>query len=188
MPLLAHNLIFFEGGSDTQTIDRDILYSILDKDPKRAQAYWFISLHVLDKPNVMNYSVETFGTDFIFRVKLNLGFKDDQRVNVYLRQIVQDLITSGELPVQERKYSIYGKSNVGSFKFFFFRKSIPTKSGLSRFDEAVLNLKYAIRQVAGSKVKWYGLDTSSVTVEFVPLIVGGVRPGNRIKRIKRDNL
>ena len=92
VPLLAHNLIFFEGGSDVETIDRDILYSILDKDPKRAEAYWFISLHVLDKPNVMNYSVETFGTDFIFRVKINLGFKDDQRVNVYLRQIVQDLI------------------------------------------------------------------------------------------------
>ena len=185
VPLLAHNLIFFDGGNDVETIDRDILYSILDKDPKRAKAYWFISLHVLDKPNVMDYDVETFGTDFIFRVKLNLGFKDDQRVNVYLRQIVQDLIESGELPVQERKYSIYGGSNVGSFKFFFFRKSIPTKSGLSRFDETVLNLKYAIRQVAGSKVKWYGLDTSSVTVEFVPLIVGSNAPA---KRIKRNNL
>ena len=182
VPLLAHNLIFFEGGSDAETIDRDILYSILDKDPKRAKAYWFISLHVLDKPNVMNYEVETFGTDFIFRVKLNLGFKDDQRVNVYLRQIVQDLIESGELPVQERKYSIYGKSNVGSFKFFFFRKTVPTKTGLSRADEIILNLKYAIRKVAGSKVKWYGLDTSSVTVELVPLIVGSRAPAKRIKR------
>ena len=182
VPLLAHNLIFFEGGSDVETIDRDILYSILDKDPKRAEAYWFISLHVLDKPNVMNYSVETFGTDFIFRVKLNLGFKDDQRVNVYLRQIVQDLIESGELPVQERKYSIYGKSNVGSFKFFFFRKTVPTKEGLSRADEIILSLKYAIRKAAGSKIKWYGLDTSSVTVEPVPLIVGSRAPAKRIKR------
>ena len=182
VPLLAHNLIFFEGGSDVETIDRDILYSILDKDPKRAEAYWFISLHVLDKPNIMNYEVETFGTDFIFRVKLNLGFKDDQRVNVYLRQIVQDLIASGELPVQERKYSIYGKSNVGSFKFFFFRKTVPTKTGLSRADEIILNLKYAIRKAAGSKIKWYGLDTSSVTVEPVPLIVGSSAPAKRIKR------
>ena len=185
VPLLADNLIFFEGGSDVETIDRDILYSILDKDPKRAKAYWFISLHVLDKPNIMDYDVETFGTDFIFRVKLNLGFKDDQRVNVYLRQIVQDLIESGELPVQERKYSIYGKSNVGSFKFFFFRKTVPAKVGLSRADEIILNLKYAIRKAAGSKIKWYGLDTSSVTVEPVPLIVGSRAPA---KRIKRNNL
>lgn len=184
VPLLAHNLVFFDNGNDTETIDRDILYSILDKDPKRAEAYWFISLHVLDKPNICRYEVETFGTDYIFRVRLNLGFKDDQRVNVYLRQIVQDLIASGELPEQERKYSIYGKSNVGSFKFFFFRKTVPTKSGLSQIDETILNCKYAIRRMAGSKVQWYGLDTSSVTVEPVPLIVGGGNGGNRITRQK----
>lgn len=91
-----------------ETIDRNTLYSILDKDPKRARAYWFLSVHVLDEPNAMNYQVETFGTDYIFRVKLNLGFKNDQRVNIYLRQIVRDLLESGELPPQERKYSIYG--------------------------------------------------------------------------------
>ena len=101
------------------TIDRDILYSILDKDPKRAAAYWFISMNVTDEPDTRRYSVETYGTDYIFRVRLDLGFKCHQRVNVYLRQIVRDLIESGELPPQERKYSIYGKSDVGSFKFVF---------------------------------------------------------------------
>ena len=171
LPLLAHNLIFFENGDDMETLDRDILYSILDKEPKRAAAYWFISLHVLDKPNACNYEVETFGTDFIFRVRLNLGFKDDQRVNVYLRQIVQDLIASGELPAQDRKYSIYGKSNVGSFRFIFLRKAVPTMSSLSELDEAVLRCKYLIRRVAGSRIQWYGLDTSAVSVEPVPLIV-----------------
>ena len=185
VPMLVQNLVFLDNGRDFGSIDRDILYSILDRDPKRAKAYWFISLDVLDKPTVMDYDVETYGTDFIFRIRLNLGFKDDQHVNVYLRQIVQDLIESGELPVQERKYSIYGKSNVGSFKFFFLKKTVPTKSELSRADEIILNLKYAIRKVAGSKIKWYGLDTSSVTVELVPLVVGG---GRNTKRIRRNNM
>lgn len=184
IPMLADNLVFFDGGSDRETIERDILYSILDKDPKRAKAYWFISVNVLDKPNVMGYEVETFGTDYIFRVRLNLGFKDHQRVNVYLRQIVHDLIATGELPEQERKYSIYGKSNVGSFKFFFFRKTVPTKSGLSQADETILNLKYAIRRAAGSRVQWYGLDTSATVVDYVPLIVGG---GSDTKRLERQN-
>lgn len=149
------------------TIDRDILYSILDKDPKRAAAYWFISMNVTDEPDTRRYSVETYGTDYIFRVRLDLGFKCHQRVNVYLRQIVRDLIESGELPPQERKYSIYGKSDVGSFKFVFLHKAVPSKSELSFLDELVLNTKYAIRRVAGSKVRWYGLDTSSLVVETV---------------------
>ena len=167
------------------TIDRDILYSILDKDPKRAAAYWFISMNVTNEPDTRRYSVETYGTDYIFRVRLDLGFKCHQRVNVYLRQIVRDLIESGELPPQERKYSIYGKSDVGSFKFVFLHKAVPSKSELSFLDELVLNTKYAIRRVAGSKVRWYGLDTSSLVVETVPFIVGGKAPrSSRLERVK----
>ena len=185
IPLLAHNLVFLDkADDDPNTIDRDILYSILDKDPKRAAAYWFISVHVTDEPDTMDYSVETYGTDYIFRVSLNLGFKNDQRVNLYLRQIVGDLIKSGELPEQERKYSIYGKSPVGTFKFFMFHKSVPTKTGqLSAADEAILNIKYTIRRFAGSKEKWYGLDTSSLVVEKVPLLIGNRGDGRRIRRV-----
>ena len=185
VPPLADNLVFLDKAGESDTVDRDILYSILDKDPKRAAAYWFISMNVTDEPDTRRYSVETYGTDYIFRVRLDLGFKCHQRVNVYLRQIVRDLIESGELPVQERKYSIYGKSDVGSFKFIFLHKAVPSKSELSFADELVLNTKYAIRRIAGSKVRWYGLDTSSLVVETVPLIVGGGAPrGSRLERVK----
>lgn len=184
LPPLADNLVFLDKAGDMDTIDRDILYSILDKDPKRAAAYWFISMNVTDEPDTRRYSVETYGTDYIFRVRLDLGFKCHQRVNVYLRQIVRDLIESGELPPQERKYSIYGKSDVGSFKFVFLHKAVPSKSELSFLDELVLNTKYAIRRVAGSKVRWYGLDTSSLVVETVPFIVGGKTPrSSRLERV-----
>lgn len=117
IPLYTHNLVHLEGSNEGDTIDRDILYSILDKDPKRAQAYWFISIKVLDDPDKLNYELETFGTDFIYRVKLNIGYKCHQHINVYIRQIVQQLQTSGELPVQDKKHSIYEKSTVGGFKF-----------------------------------------------------------------------
>ena len=141
-------------------------------------------MNVTDEPDTRRYRVETYGTDYIFRVRLDLGFKCHQRVNVYLRQIVRDLIESGELPPQERKYSIYGKSDVGSFKFIFLHKAVPSKSELSFADELVLNTKYAIRHIAGSKVRWYGLDTSSLVVETVPFIVGGKTPQN--SRLERE--
>ena len=182
IPLLAHNLVYLGGGSDPETIDRDILYSILDKDTKRAQAYWFVSVNVLNEPDTMNYQLETYGTDFIYRIRLNLGFKCSQRINVYLRQIVQDLQARGELPRQDKKYSIYGESTVGTFKFCIIHKSVSTKTELSSLDELILNTKYSIRKAAGSKVKWYGLDTSSLILENVPLIVGGGENDRRITR------
>ena len=183
IPLLANNLVFVDGSQDMETVEREVLYSIFDKDPKRATTYWFISVHVLDDPSAMYYEVETFGTDFVFRVKINLGFKVDQRINVYFRNIVQDLLDSGELPLQNRKYSIYGTTQMGNFKFAFLRKSVPSKTELSALDEFVLRAKYAIREVAGSRIRWYGLDTSSLLEERVPLFVGtGVRSNRRIER------
>lgn len=182
LPLLAHNLVYLDGERDLELMDRDILYSILDKDTKRAQAYWFVNVHVINEPKTMTYELETYGTDCIFRIRLNLGFKCSQRVNIYLRQIVQDLQARGELPVQDKRYSIYGKSTVGTFKFCIIQKSVTTKTELSSLDEFVLNTKYAIRRVAGSKERWYGLDTSSLILESVPLITGGGTEQQRIQR------
>ena len=184
IPMLCNNLVYLGSNSDSEYVDRDILYSILDKDPKRAQAYWFVSVNVLNEPDVLQYRVDTFGTDFIFRVNLDLGFKRSPRVNVYLRQIVQDLQKSGELPDQDKKYSIYGPSTVGTFKFCMIRKSVTPKTELSAFDEFILNTKYLIRRMAGSKEQWYGLDTSSLILETVPLITGGGSSVHRIQRVK----
>ena len=57
---------------------------------------------------------------------------------------------------------------------------------LSGFDEAVLNTKYKVRKLAGSKEKWYGLDNSSLIVETVPLIVGSGSHRNRICRLNEE--
>ena len=179
---MAQNLVYLLSGSDIEYIDRDVLYSILDKDPKRARAYWFVSVNVLDEPDTMYYTVEKFGTECIFRVSLNLGFKCSTKVNVYLRQIVEDLQRSGEMPPQDKRYSIYGPSNVGNFKFCMIHKVVTSYSDKSSLDQLILRLKYRIRQLAGDKSKWYGLDTSSLLVETVPLVLNYGAQGRRIER------
>ena len=97
--------------------------------------------------------------------------------------LARDLLESGELPPQERKYSIYGPSQVGSFKFLMLRRAVPLMSELSRTDEIILNLKYAVRRAAGSAIQWYGLDTSSVIVEQAPLVIPSAHENE--KRIQR---
>lgn len=183
IPLLADNLVYLTSEPREDLIDRDVLYSILDKDSKRAKAYWFVDVNVLDEPGALSYSVNTFGTDYVFWVELNLGFKCSPLVNVYLRQIVRELENSGELPKQSKKYSIYGNSDIGNFKFCQIHKIIPTKTGLSRRDEFVLNTKYAIRKLSGSKIEWYGLDTSSVITEKVPIMISPSNSSGQIRRI-----
>lgn len=183
VPMLAHNLVYLDGLKDDAYIDRDILYSIIDKDHKRAQAYWFVRVNVVNEPYTMQYRVNTLGTDFIFCVDLYLGFKCRPRVNVYLRQIVHDLQASGELPKQDKQHSIYGSSSVGTFKFCVITKTVNAKTVLEGLDETIIHAKAAIKKAAGSVVQWYGLDTSAVIIENVPLIVSGGSSKHRLQRV-----
>ena len=183
IPLCSNNMVYLVKGDETEEIDRDILYSILDKEPKRADAYWFISVNTTDDPNQKHYKVETFGTDYVFRVNLYLGFKVKPSVNVYLRQIVQDLLATGELPKQIRRHSIYEPSHVGSFKFCMIRKMMPQEGDIEFWDNLLIHAKYVIRRLAGNPLQWFGLETSNVIVEYVPLFLARRQTADRLERI-----
>ena len=179
----ADNLVFLTNDSSPDLLDRDILYSILDKRPKRARTYWFINVHVTDEPYTSTYTVNTFDTNFIFKVQLQLGFKVNQRINTYLRQVVADLIETGELAPQPRAYSIYrNPGNVGDFRFCMLRKVLAPESNLSPRDYRTMNAKYAIRSHCGSPDRWYGLENSSIIFETVPLF-SQVKPATTLTRI-----
>ena len=169
-PLLADNLVFLTNDSSFDKLDRDVLYSILDKRPKRAKAYYFLNVQVTDEPYTHEYIVNNFDTDFLFKVQLRLGFKVNQRVNTYLYQIVSDLVSSNQIAAQNHKYSIYREhSNVGDFRFCLLRKVISPETDIPGFDQRVMELKYLIRRLCGSPAKWYGLESSNIIFEYVPL-------------------
>ena len=100
------NVVFLTSDRVDGEINRNIIYSILDKQPKRANVYWFVNVQVTDEPFTQEYSVDMLGTDFIVQVQLYLGFHISQEVNVYLRQIVHDLMKTGRLPKQPQRYSL----------------------------------------------------------------------------------
>ena len=183
IPMCSHNVVYLVKGDDPEKIDRDILYSILDKDPKRANAYWFISVNTTNEPYQKQYEVETFGTDYIFRVSLHLGYKVRPSVNIYLRQVVHDLLATGELPKQHRQHSIYGPSDVGSFKFCLIRKMMPQEGDIDEVDNLLIRSKYAIRRIVGNPFQWFGLETSNILIEYVPLFLTRRLKDDRLERV-----
>lgn len=185
-PLLADNLVFLTNDSSLDKLDRDILYSILDKRPKRARAYYFLNVQVTDEPYTHEYMVNTFDTDFVFKVQLRLGFRVNQRVNTYLYQIVEDLVEHNQLAPQNHKYSIYRKhSIVGDFRFCLIRKVLSPETDISGADSRTIEAKYFIRRLCGTPMRWYGLENSSVIFEYVPLFAKAKRQ-HKLTRIPID--
>ena len=63
IPYFADNIVYLTSDPETKRIDTDIFFSIFADHPKRARAWWAVSVETADEPFTREYSVENFGTD-----------------------------------------------------------------------------------------------------------------------------
>ncbi|MGO2100267.1 KUP/HAK/KT family potassium transporter [Vagococcus salmoninarum] len=174
VPLYQTNVVFLTDNLKKHKIGREIMYSILDKKPKKAKVYWFVNVFVTDEPFTKEYHVDMMNTDYIVNVQLRLGFRMNQDVNIYLRQIVRDLMEQGKLPKQPQKYTITEGRQVGDFCFVLIREELSRVTDLSNLDRLVMQAKLAIKTITTSPARWFGLEYSDVIMEHVPISLVGI--------------
>ena len=187
LPEYQTNIVFLTTKLKGHRVGKEIMYSILDKRPKRAKVYWFVNVFVTDEPYTKEYYVDMMGTDYIVNVQLRLGFRMNQEVNVYLRQIVQELMEEGKLPKQPQKYSIMKGREVGDFAFVLIREELTRVTSLSTIDTLVMQAKLAIKKIAFDPARWFGLEYSDVIVEHVPLVIGEKKKASHLTQIQVDD-
>lgn len=175
IPYYQTNVVFLVPKLEEDQIPQQFIYSILDKRLKRAKVYWFVNVEVTDEPYTEEFSVDMMGTDFIVKVKLYLGFRMSQDVNVYLRQIIHDLMKQGRLPKQPQHYSLTPGRQVGDFRFVLIQEELSSTTEIAKWDRQIMQARLAIKRYAVSPERWFGLEYSEVVYESVPLIVGQIR-------------
>ncbi|QNQ84218.1 potassium transporter Kup [Lactobacillus sp. PV037] len=181
-PTYATNLVYMAKVKYNKFIKREILYSILDKRPKRASAYWFVTVNVTNEPFTAEYAVNTYGTKNVINVQLFLGFKQQQRVNVYLRQIVHDLIADGTIEPQPQEYTTTPGRDVGDFSFVIVNDVISPQTQLRGYERWLVEARVGLQNMSSNPASWFGLDFADTVIERVPLILGNQHPVG-IKRI-----
>lgn len=182
VPIFQTNVVFLTPDSIGDEIGHNIIYSILNKQSKRASVYWFVNVKVTDDPFTKEFSVDMMGTDFIVQVQLYLGFRVEQEVNVYLHQIVHDLMKDGRLPEQPQKYSFTPDRKVGDFKYIIIREELSKATELKKWERYTMQLKLAIKKRTMAPEHWFGLGFSEVKYESVPLFIGNARKSRLIER------
>ena len=172
IPKYATNLVYLTGAKHEEDVDYAVLYSILNKQPKRANVYFFVHINVLDEPYRREYKVTKFSDKKILKITFNLGFRENQRVNMFMRQVIADLLEEKELELQPTKYNLRGKAEtVGDFRFVLIEEVLGNSNGLSSFDNFIMSLRLKLKKITVTPEKWFGLDTSVITKEAVPLNV-----------------
>lgn len=171
IPKTSDNLVFISKSNRSDFIESKVIYSIVNKQPKRADHYWLIHIENTDDPETLDYTFQPLLDDTIFQVSIRMGFRVRPFMTLYLRQIIEDL-TDGRRFNLESGYSSLRKRHVpGSFKFIVIHRIYYPASAEHTRDNMIMAL-YAVIKHLGVKEEYaLGLDTSNVVVEHVPLIV-----------------
>jgi KUP system potassium uptake protein len=180
----ATHLVYLTSADSPIEIEHKIIYSILNRKPKRADIYWFVHVDTLDEPYTSEYSVEHIIPNDIIRVDFRLGFRVQPRINLLFRKVVEDLVKNREVNITSRYESLERSNVVGDFSFVVMEKYLSQDNDLPITERLVMRLHFWLKEISLSEEKGFGLDTSYVVVEKFPLVVAPVT-NISLKRIER---
>jgi KUP system potassium uptake protein len=183
IPKYATNLVFLTSANYDNQVESKIIYSVLQKQPKRADIYWFLHVDVVDEPYRMDYKVTEIAHDAIIRIDFYLGFRVPPRINLMFRKVVQDLVKCKEVDIVSRYESLNRNQVIGDFRFIVLEKFLSNENDLPFYEKIILDIYFMLKHISLSEENAFGLDTSSVHIEKVPLIISPIREIN-LKRIK----
>ncbi|MGQ3085638.1 KUP/HAK/KT family potassium transporter [Flavobacterium sp.] len=171
IPKYATHLVYMTNAHLGDEIESKIIYSILQKRPKRADIYWFVHVNVLDEPYKMEYRVREIMKDDVIRVDFYLGFRIAPRINLMFKQVVRDMVQKGEVDITSRYESLNRNNVIGDFKFVLIEKFLSYDNDLPWYERIVLDIYFILKQVSLSEGRAFGLDSSSVKVEKFPIVI-----------------
>lgn len=170
VPKYSSQLVYLTSANFKTEIESKIIYSIIQKEPKRADVYWLVHVDVMDEPYTMDYKVEFLIPDKLIRIDFKLGFRVEQRVNLLYRKVVEELVKNGEVDITSQYTSLNRHKIAGDFRFVLLEKHLSKFSKLSFYERSIMNYYFLLKHFALSEESSFGLDSSYVDVEKVPLI------------------
>ncbi len=174
VPKYATHLIYLTSANNPKEIEHKIIYSILNKKPKRADIYWFVHVDTLDDPYTCEYKVEHIIPNDIIRIDFRLGFRMEPRINLMFRKVVEDLVANKEVNIISRYESLASSNTVGDFQFMVMEKYLSQDNELPFTERVIMKFHFWLKEHSLSEERGFGLDLANVTVEKFPLIVAPV--------------
>lgn len=170
VPKYATHLVFMTNAPRPKDVETKVIYSIFQKRPKRADIYWFVHVETTDQPYTTEYKVKKLDPAVI-RIDFKLGFRVEQRINLFFRKVVEELVENGEVDITSRYESLNKQNVIGDFRFVVLEKFLSYENDLPFQNRLIMEWYFNIKKYTSSESKWFGLDSSSVKVEKVPLVI-----------------
>jgi len=171
IPKYATHLVYMTNAQRSDEIEEKVMYSILQKRPKRADIYWFVHVNILNEPYRKEYKVTEIFSEDLYRVDFYLGFREATKINLMFKEVIKEMVARGEMDISSRYESLNKNNIIGDFKFVLSEKFLSNDSHLTFFEKIVMNTYFILKKLSLSEQKGFGLDSSSVKVEKFPMVL-----------------
>ena len=171
VPKLASNLVYIIKANRKDQVESKVIYSIFEKQPKRADTYWLLHIDRVDEPDRFEYKVNHIIPGILIRVDFHIGFKVDPKINLYFREVVDDMVKSGEIKLESSFASMKKHGFPGDFKFVLLDRIMLRDFKLSKTDNFILAIRNIARHLSIPEERALHLDPSSTIVEKVPILI-----------------
>jgi KUP system potassium uptake protein len=167
----ATNLVYLTRTDSKEDIESKIIYSIIYKSPKRADKYWFIHVNNTDEPSMLQYEVKELIPGILFRIDLNIGFKIRPRINLFFRKIIENMVHKKEINLTSGYDSLKKHNIPGDYKFIMIDRIHSSDLEVKYWNRLLFSFYQVVNKISISDMQAFGLDTSNVIEEKVPLHV-----------------
>lgn len=171
VPKYATNLAFLTKANKTTDIESKIIYSILNKQPKRADTYWLLHVDILDDPHVLEYKITQMIEGILIKVDFKIGFKVQPRINLFFKQVLEELAHHNEIDMVSHYKSLRKHHVTADFRFVVIDRIQNYDFDFPPREQFIMDLYAIFKKFGISEVRSLGLDTSNVIVETVPLYI-----------------
>lgn len=171
IPKYATNLVFIRQSDSDDMVEDKLIYSIINKQPKRADHYFLVHFSNDDAPDTLNYTCHELIEQTLYAINIRVGYRVNPLMTLYLRQIVEDLIAQHRFDIRSCYPSLRKHNIAGDFRFIVIHRIYYASTVVSASDNFMLHLFGFIRHIGIDDEQALGLDTSNVTVERVPFVI-----------------
>jgi KUP system potassium uptake protein len=169
VPRLATNLVYIIRANRHDQVESKVIYSIFHKQPKRADTYWFLHVNRVNEPNRFNYQVTQIIPGILIRIDFHIGFKVEPKINLYFKEVIEDMVNSGEIRLESSYDSLKKHDFEGDFKFILIDRIMSRDFTLSNWENFILSMNYLVRKLSITDIRTLNLDSTNTIIEQVPI-------------------
>ena len=170
IPKYATNLAFLSRAKRDDEIEAKIIYSIIRKQPKRADHYFILNIINQEEPYTFKYNIDEIMPGTIYRINFLLGFKIDRRINDYFDQVLKDMMEDETIPARSSHPSLRTHNVPPDLKYVIIDNTYINDKLLTVKEKITLNIYNFVKYIGSDDFKAWGVSPHNVVVESAPLL------------------